>query len=304
MKKKDLILLALCLALAVFGTVQLISHFSEERAGRQREEQLRELWHAETATPIPTMAPQRSEAAAAPAQAEAAPEEARTELPAPAATAEPRITRLKRSMYPGNPGLTVSERFRALRKTNRDIVGWLSIGRMQDEAVVQRDNEFYMDHDASGKKNVSGALFLDENISLQMRPYTLILYGHNMRDESRFGWLRKYENPEFCRNNRFIDFQTLYEEGRYVVFSEGRISTEEGNPDYLDFFCLSSLRTDERAQAIGVLEQVSMLDGAVDVQVDDQILLLVTCTEKDTDRRIVAARRIRDGEDETKFRSR
>ena len=305
MKKKDLILLALCLALAVFGTVQLISHFSEERAGRQREEQLRELWHAETVTAIPTLAPQRAAATAAPAPAEAPAEaeEAPSAPPVPSGPAEQKAARLKRSMYPGNPGLTVSERFRALRKTNRDIVGWLSIGRMQDEAVTQRDNEFYMDHDASGKKNVSGALFLDENISLRMRPYALILYGHNMRDESRFGWLRKYENPDFYRSNRLIEFHTLYEEGRYVVFSEGRISTEEGDPDYLDFFCLSSLRTDERAQAIGVLEQVSVLDSAVDVRVDDQILVLVTCMEKETDRRIVAARRIRDGEDETKFRN-
>lgn len=37
---------------------------------------------------------------------------------------------------------------------------------------------------------------------------------------------------------------------------------------------------------------------AIDVALDDQILLLVTCVEKDSDRRIVAARRIRDGEDQ------
>ena len=37
---------------------------------------------------------------------------------------------------------------------------------------------------------------------------------------------------------------------------------------------------------------------AIDVALDDQILLLVTCVEKDSDRRIVAARRIRDGEEQ------
>ena len=36
----------------------------------------------------------------------------------------------------------------------------------------------------------------------------------------------------------------------------------------------------------------------VDVNTDDQLLLLVTCNGDDTERRIVAARRVRDGESE------
>ena len=60
-------------------------------------------------------------------------------------------------------------------------------------------------------------------------------YGHNMRDQSRFGWLRKYEDEAFYRENRIISFNTLYEEGDYVVFSEGTVSTEEGDAHYLDF---------------------------------------------------------------------
>lgn len=294
MKKKDLILLICCLALAVFGAVQLIGHFNGLRAGKQAEEQLWEMWHANEAAAIPTMPQERPAAETT----RTAPPETPERTAPPARTT---VSRLRRSMYPDNPGLTVSERFRILRKQNRDIVGWLRIGKMQDEAVTQRDNEFYMNHDASGKANVSGAVFLDEGVSLQMRPYSLVLYGHNMRDESRFGWLRKYENPEFYQKNRVIEFSTLYEEGRYVVFSEGTVSTEEGDANYLDFYSLNSLRTDERTQAISVLRDVSVLDSEIDVQIDDQILVLVTCVDKDTDRRIVAARRIRDGEDENLF---
>lgn len=299
MKKKSLILLVLCLALAEIGLVQLVGYFAGRQEGERTEAQLREMWYAKETDGIPTLPPQVPTAAPVRTETPAEPEEE----PAPPSPepAETKGTRLKRSMYPGNPGLTVSERFRELRKTNPDIVGWLSIGKMQDEAVTQRDNEFYMDHDASGKKNVSGAVFLDESVSLQMRPYTLILYGHNMRDESRFGWLRKYENRDFYRNNRFIRLHTLYEDGRYVVFSEGTVSTEEGSANYLDFFGLNSLQTDERARAIGVLQDVSVLDSTVDVRVDDQILVLVTCVDKDTDRRIVAARRIRNGEKEEQF---
>ena len=50
--------------------------------------------------------------------------------------------------------------------------------------------------------------------------------------------------------------------------------------------------------AIDALISASVFTCPIEVQADDQILLLVTCTEKDQDRRVVAARRIREGEDE------
>ena len=168
---------------------------------------------------------------------------------------------------------------------------------MIDEAVTQRDNEYYMDHNAKGEPDVSGAVFLDAIVSLKTRPYALILYGHNMKSGARFGCLRNYENLSFTRNNPFIAFDTLYEDGKYVVFSVGVVSLEESASNYLDFFSLSSRRADERRRAIDVLQKVSLYSGTVDVRLDDQLLILVTCVTNDAERRIVAARRIRDGED-------
>ena len=307
-KKRDLVILAVSLALIVFSAAVAVSRLGGRGASKQAEQELRNLYHAEQAkgTGIPTLTPapppekEIPEETAAPSAviAEAPAEEA----PAEAAPEPVRITRLKRSMYPRNPGLRISESFKDLRKQNADIVGWLTVGKMLDEAVVQRDNEFYMDHDVSLRANAAGAVFLDQIVSLRSRPYSLVLYGHNMRDGSRFGWLRKYEDPKFYRENLFIDFNTVYEEGRYVIFSEGTISTEETDSNYLDFFDLDSLREDDRERAIGVLQAVSVHDSGIDVRTDDQLLVLVTCVDKDTDRRIVAARRVREDETETGLR--
>lgn len=43
-------------------------------------------------------------------------------------------------------------------------------------------------------------------------------------------------------------------------------------------------------------ERRSIIISALDVRVDDQILLLVTCLDGDTERLVVAARRLREGE--------
>ena len=74
-------------------------------------------------------------------------EAAVSEIPAETAAPTPSpVPRLEEQGYPQNPGRRISARFRPLREKNKDVIGWLQIGKMVDEAVVQRDNEYYMDH--------------------------------------------------------------------------------------------------------------------------------------------------------------
>ena len=54
---------------------------------------------------------------------------------------------------------------------------------------------------------------------------------------------------------------------------------------------------------IDALCRLSKHTCTVDVTAEDQILLLVTCVGDDTDRRVVAARRVRDGETEGRLYS-
>ena len=67
-----------------------------------------------------------------------------------------------------------------------------------DEPVVHKDNTFFLDHDAMGKRNANGAIFMDQGTSLLTRPYTILLYGHNMKTGAMFGNLRKYEDFSYC----------------------------------------------------------------------------------------------------------
>ena len=286
-----LALIVFSAALIVFGLVKLIGYGSDYTASRRTADTLRQAYREET--PMETVS-----LAASPAPATPAP----TIAPAtPVPTASP-VPRLEAAAYPNNPRLTVSSRFKALRKENKDIVGWLNIGDLLDEAVVQRDEVFYMDHDALCKKNVNGAIFLDSGISMKTRPYTLILYGHNMKTGAMFGKLRNYENAAFYHKNPFISFDSLYERGRYVVFAVGSISTEQYDAGYLDFFALTSANAQERQAAINTLKAISVYSCTIDVQPDDQLLLLVTCVDNDDERRVVAARRVRDGENEKELK--
>lgn len=118
-----------------------------------------------------------------------------------------------------------------------------------------------------------------------------------MKTGARFGSLRNFESPGFYRKYPFTSFDALYEEGSYVIFSVGTFSIGKGGPHYLDLLALNSRRLDERQQAIDRLRADSVFSSGIDVAPDDQVLLLVTCVERDDERRIVAARRIRADED-------
>lgn len=275
--------------LVIFGAVRLIGYGMDMLSARKTSQALRDVYYNE-ASPTPEIA-------------EITPSPLPAATPGPTATASPvptqtPLARLPSVSYPDNPKLQISNRFKALQKESKYIVGWLTLGSLLDEPVVQKDNEYFLTRDAKGKENVNGALFLDVAVSLKTRPYTLIIYGHNMKSGAMFGNLRNFENNGFYHNNPFISFDTMYETGRYVVFAVGNISTEAGLRNSVDLLALMSSNVQQRQSALNALLKASVFTNTVDVQPEDQLLLLVTCVDRDSERRVVAARRVRDGEDE------
>lgn len=297
--RRLLLLLAVLLgaALLLFGLIKLIGYGRDWLAARNTSRELQTVYH-DAPTDAPAFFTEEPTAAPTPSPA---PRETVTPTQTPDPSPSP-VPRLEAMNYPNNPKLQISSRFKALRWESKYIMGWLNMGTLLDEPVVQRDDTFYLTHDAKGQENVNGAIFLDASIGIKTRPYSYILYGHNMKTGAMFGSLRNYENRNFYHTNPFITFDTMYEDGRYVIFAIGSVSTEEYGRHYVDFHDLKSTDREKRQKAIDALISASVFTCPLDVRAEDQILLLVTCTEKDQDRRVVAARRVRDGEDETELK--
>ena len=113
-----------------------------------------------------------------------------------------------------------------------------------------------------------------------------------------FGRLKKYLDRKYMQQHRIIQFDSMYEEGRYAVFTAEKISTVPGTALYYNLWSLAVNDREKREQAIRRLDILAERDSLLDVQADDQLLLLVTCVGEDTERLIVAARRLREGETE------
>ena len=275
--------------LAGYGSARLIIYLGELNASRNTSAELRQIHdetETETASPateaeiIPSVSPVPVPEAS-PAAGTPAPERVRSSGTLPPVP------------YPEGPA--ASDRFRRLRKKSEYIIGWIHFDDI-DEPVVQKDNTFFLNHDALGKKNSNGAIFMDSEIYLSTRPYTLILYGHNMKSGNMFGKLKKYKESAYFFRNRIITFDSLYEEGQYAVFSVMEMNTLPGTALWFDFWSLNSPRADVREKAIRTAEERSAVRCTLDVRADEQLLVLVTCLDGDTERLLVVARRLREGE--------
>lgn len=114
-----------------------------------------------------------------------------------------------------NPETAVTVDFEELQKINPDIVAWIRIeGLGIDYPIVQgTDNEHYLHYTFRGEANVAGSIFLDYRNKADFSDSKIILYGHNMKNGSMFGSLKKYRDESVLLENQIV---TIYLPGNKV----------------------------------------------------------------------------------------
>lgn len=284
-----------CVAVVVICATSLICYFADIARAKNASEELRQTYRSGLSVSEETVSPTESaaEATTVPVPTVEASADVTTY---PAETAAPFAAQWPTG-YADNPQLRISESFQKLRQQNRDVVGWLSIEDVLDEPVMQRDNAYYLTHDASGQQNAVGALFLDASCNLRLPTPHLVIHGHNMKEGAMFGSLKKYKlkDAAFYKEHAFITFNTLYEEAQYVIYAVAEVSIDAKDADYLPFWAYGAFADRAHWDAyVGKIRELSRYRTQVDVQPGDRLLTLATCSGADNSRRLlVAARQIR-----------
>ena len=275
-----------------------------------------------TATQTPTQAPTEAisaapaETATAAPTATAQPTDAPTAEPTAAPTGIPMDVAVDEALYayatPDADTLVfaletpppVQESFNELLALNDETIGFLKVGEHISLPVVQRknDNDYYLNHSFERESSNAGALFLDGSNLLVPEDPNLIIYGHNMKNGTMFHPLIAYSELSNFKKMGLVQFDTIYENKKYVPFAVFSASTEAGSDRYLD---IRQFVFDEQSHELFVLkmQKYSFFDIPVDVKYDDNILLMVTCEYVyDNGRFIIALREVRPGEDESQLK--
>lgn len=105
--------------------------------------------------------------------------------------------------------------FDELKKTNQDVIGWLYIPDTKiDEPILKgKDNDSYLHTDIYQKSNKAGAIFIDEINKNDFTDDNTIIYGHNMKNGSRFHDLRYYVKKDYFQEHHQV----------YIYLPDGNI---------------------------------------------------------------------------------
>jgi len=141
------------------------------------------------------------------------------------------------SGYQRTPSLNTAQRRKinipALRKTNKDIVAWISIPNMPvDYPVLKgKDNSYYLTRNAAMKRSSAGAIFMDSKLKSDFTSSDTIIYGHDMRDGTKFGSLSRYRNKKFRDTHQYVYVYTPKATLKYRVTSTFRTTAKNLTPD-------------------------------------------------------------------------
>lgn len=124
----------------------------------------------------------------------------------------------------------------ALLRMNPDFVCVLYIPalKLRYPVVYSKDNADYLHTTFEGKHNAAGAIFYDCTSPKDFRGENTYLFGHNMKNGSMFGTLKKFEkDAALCSSDPYIYIYTKDHVRTYRIFSY--YETVDGSASYDDF---------------------------------------------------------------------
>lgn len=162
----------------------------------------------------------------------------------------------------------------ALREINEDVRGWICIpGTALSYPMVQcGDNSYYLNHTWKGKRSSTGAIFLEWQSSGDFSDFSTLIYGHRMNNETMFGTLREYQDPEFWREHPSI--YLVHDGGifRYDIYAafEAGIKTQ--------VYRLTFPEQADKEEYIAFGLECSVVSTGIKPLADNKLITLSTCT--------------------------
>ena len=179
-------------------------------------------------------------------------------------------------------------------RQNQDMVGWIRMPGTQIYYPVMQtglDNaNYYLDKDFDHQTTIAGAIYVREFCDVFRPSDNVVIYGHNMRDESMFGSLGRFREQSYWQNNQYVYFDNLYESHVYQIFAVFAISADPGNFPYHEYNDFAS--QEEFEEFIQIVTNHPDADPAITGQFifyydtgirpeyGDKLITLSTCTKR------------------------
>ncbi len=171
--------------------------------------------------------------------------------------------------------------FTEVKKENEETIAWIWIDDTPiNYPVVQgSDNEYYLTHLYNKKYNISGSIFGDYRNGSDFTSTNTVLYGHNLKNGTMFGSLKKYKDLEFLNNHKYVWIMTPKATYQYEIYM---VYEFDASKDHYVF----NFNSETSFQSY--LENIEpIVSNNLEVNLEDHILTLSTCDENEKNKRLV-----------------
>ena len=164
--------------------------------------------------------------------------------------------------------------FAGMRAVNEDVIGWIQIpdSPVDYPLLDADDNKYYLNHTYDRQWSSYGSIFLEPRNNPDLNERHLVIYGHNMVNESMFGSLLEYKNQEYADTHPEITVCMTDRDLTYRIFSAYTAHVDSA---------AYRMSFSEDASFMEMAEQMkvnSVIAADVMPTAEDQVLTLSTCT--------------------------
>ena len=185
--------------------------------------------------------------------------------------------------------------FDKLKSVNEDVVGWIYVDALPDISypiVKGKDNQTYLHQTYEKNYNFAGTIFVDYENSGDFSDCNTLVYGHNMKNGSMFGHLKKFrEDDKLYKQDKYFWILTPDRNYRYEIISA---YTTGVNSDTYTLFKGPGEEFEKYLETIKGYSEIKTDD--TDLTIKDRIVTLSTCTGNESTRFVVQGKRV-DAED-------
>ena len=166
--------------------------------------------------------------------------------------------------------------FDGLKAINPDVVAWIQFETVKiSYPVVQgTDDEYYLKHTFKGQENSAGSIFMAASSKSDFSYMNTIIFGHNMKNASMFGWLGRYKSESFYAGHEYFWIYTPEADYRYQICSVHETLAEGDALFWSDKPC------QEYTDYVQKIMSASKYNTGVSMAEDDKMVTLATCTSK------------------------
>ena len=193
--------------------------------------------------------------------------------------------------------------FKVIWEQNPDVVAWIEIpGTVVNYPVLRsEDNEYYLLHNLDGSKGYPGCIYMESYNSEGFEDPLTILYGHNMKNGTMFGSLKKFQKEDFFETNQSLYIYLPDQVFQYEILAISQYNDEhlleqdfaanqEGGYTFVGMQGDEGLNFYEKLANFG--DSKAIFSDEQKLTEEDQFLVLSTCLGNPNKRLLVVYKRV------------